>query len=184
MTPPSELSATWSRITGALQTIMSPEVYGLWFPKFSLLEDSGKALTLVCDDPMAALWVENSYTPELKQAAMLALGTERQIKFVCTDEVASMPAAEGQPQKASSRAKTPQAADIPATPVKKQRTPAARACLNDLYTFDSFVVYEDSRFAYQAGLSAAQSERPLFNPAFPVREIRRWQNPSAPGHWP
>lgn len=53
-----------------------------------------KALTLVCDDPMAALWVENSYTPELKQAAMLALGTERQIKFVCTDEVASMPAAE------------------------------------------------------------------------------------------
>ena len=70
---------------------MSPEVYGLWFPKFSLLEDSGKALTLVCDDPMAALWVENSYTPELKQAAMLALGTERQIKFVCTDEVASMP---------------------------------------------------------------------------------------------
>lgn len=99
MTPPSELSATWSKITGALQTIMSPEVYGLWFPKFSLLEDSGKALTLVCDDPMAALWVENSYTPELKQAAMLALGTERQIKFVCTDEVASMPAAEGQPQK-------------------------------------------------------------------------------------
>ena len=88
MTPPSELSATWSRITGALQTIMSPEVYGLWFPKFSLLEDSGKALTLVCDDPMAALWVENSYTPELKQAAMLALGTERQIKFICTDEVA------------------------------------------------------------------------------------------------
>jgi len=83
MTPPSELSATWSKITGALQTIMSPEVYGLWFPKFSLLEDSGKALTLVCDDPMAALWVENSYTPELKQAAMLALGTERQIKFVC-----------------------------------------------------------------------------------------------------
>ena len=83
MTPPSELSATWSRITGALQTIMSPEVYGLWFPKFSLLEDSGKALTLVCDDPMAALWVENSYTPELKQAAMLALGTERQIKFIC-----------------------------------------------------------------------------------------------------
>ena len=55
MTPPSELSATWSKITGALQTIMSPEVYGLWFPKFSLLEDSGKALTLVCDDPMAAL---------------------------------------------------------------------------------------------------------------------------------
>ena len=95
MTPPSELSATWSRITGALQTIMSPEVYGLWFPKFSLLEDSGKALTLVCDDPMAALWVENSYTPELKQAAMLALGTERQIKFICTDEVASMPAAKG-----------------------------------------------------------------------------------------
>ena len=166
MTPPSELSATWSKITGALQTIMSPEVYGLWFPKFSLLEDSGKALTLVCDDPMAALWVENSYTPELKQAAMLALGTERQIKFVCTDEVASMPAAEGQPQKASSRAKTPQAADSPAAPVKKQRTSAARACLNDLYTFDSFVVYEDSRFAYQAGLSVAQSERALFNPLF------------------
>lgn len=60
----------------------------------------------------------NSYTPELKQAAMLALGTERQIKFICTDEVASMPAAEGQPQKASSRAKTPQTADSPAAPAK------------------------------------------------------------------
>ena len=153
MTPPSELSATWSRITGALQTIMSPEVYGLWFPKFSLLEDSGKTLTLVCDDPMAALWVENSYTPELKQAAMLALGTERQVKFICADEVASLPAAEGQPQKASSRSKTPQVQDSPAAPAKKQRSQGTRACLNDLYTFDSFVVYEDSRFAYQAGLS-------------------------------
>ena len=89
MTPSSELPAAWTKITGALQTIMSPEVYGLWFPKFSLLEDSGKTLTLVCDDPMAALWVENSYTPELKQAAMLALGGERNVKFVCADEVAS-----------------------------------------------------------------------------------------------
>lgn len=87
MTPSSELPAAWTKITGALQTIMSPEVYGLWFPKFSLLEDSGKTLTLVCDDPMAALWVENSYTPELKQAAMLALGGERNVKFVCADEV-------------------------------------------------------------------------------------------------
>lgn len=86
----------------------------MWFPKFSLLEDSGKTLTLVCDDPMAALWVENSYTPELKQAAMLALGTERQVKFICADEVASLPAAEGQPQKASSRSKTPQVQDSPA----------------------------------------------------------------------
>ncbi len=123
MTPPSELSATWSRITGALQTIMSPEVYGLWFPKFSLLEDSGKTLTLVCDDPMAALWVENSYTPELKQAAMLALGTERQVKFICADEVASLPAAEGQPQKASSRSKTPPCGGFPVRPGKETAQP-------------------------------------------------------------
>lgn len=27
-------------------------------------------------------------------------------------------------------------------------------------------MYEDSRFAYQAAISAAQSERPLFNPLF------------------
>lgn len=144
---------------------MSPEVYGLWFPKFSLLEDSGKTLTLVCDDPMAALWVENSYTPELKQAAMLALGTERQVKFICADEVASITSSEEQPQKASSRTKTPHGHDSPAAPVKK-RTPGTRASLNDLYTFDSFVVYEDSRFAYKAGLSIAQSERALFNPLF------------------
>lgn len=144
---------------------MSPEVYGLWFPKFSLLEDSGKTLTLVCDDPMAALWVENSYTPELKQAAMLALGTERQVKFICADEVASITSSEEQPQKASSRTKTPQGHDSSAAPVKK-RTPGTRASLNDLYTFDSFVVYEDSRFAYKAGLSIAQSERALFNPLF------------------
>ena len=104
--------------------------------------------------------------PELKQAAMLALGTERQVKFICADEVASLPAAEGQPQKASSRSKTPQVQDSPAAPAKKQRSQGTRACLNDLYTFDSFVVYEDSRFAYQAGLSIAQSERALFNPLF------------------
>ena len=56
--------------------------------------------------------------------------------------------------------------DSPAAPAKKQRSQGTRACLNDLYTFDSFVVYEDSRFAYQAGLSIAQSERALFNPLF------------------
>lgn len=87
---------------------MSPEVYGLWFPKFSLLEDSGKTLTLVCDDPMAALWVENSYTPELKQAAMLALGGERNVKFVCADEVASEQETDAPAQKSSARKKTAQ----------------------------------------------------------------------------
>lgn len=166
MTPPSELSAIWTKITGALQSIMSPEVYGLWFPKFSLLEDSGKALTLVCDDPMAALWVENSYTPELKQAAMLALGAERHIKFICADELESIPASEAREQKTSSRSRTRQTQDSLASSVKKQRSQGAKAALNDLYAFDSFVVYEDSRFAYQAGLSVAQSERVLFNPLF------------------
>lgn len=166
MTPSSELSATWTKINGALQTIMSPEVYGLWFPKFSLLEDSGTTLTLVCDDPMAALWVENSYTPELKQAAMLALGAERQVKFLCADEAASLPGDEARQQKTSPRQKTAQSQEAPARAVKKPRTPGARASLNDSYTFDSFVVYENSRFACQAGLSLAQSERPLFNPLF------------------
>lgn len=95
----------------------------MWFPKFSLLEDSGKTLTLVCDDPMAALWVENSYTPELKQAAMLALGTERQVKFICADEVASLPAAEGQPQRLPPAPKR-RLRRIPRPP--RQRNSAAR----------------------------------------------------------
>lgn len=166
MTPSSELPAAWTKITGALQTIMSPEVYGLWFPKFSLLEDSGKTLTLVCDDPMAALWVENSYTPELKQAAMLALGGERNVKFVCADEVASEQETDAPAQKSSARKKNAQPDESPARTAKKTRPQGARAALNDLYTFDSFVMYEDSRFAYQAAISAAQSERPLFNPLF------------------
>lgn len=166
MTPSSELPAAWTKITGALQTIMSPEVYGLWFPKFSLLEDSGKTLTLVCDDPMAALWVENSYTPELKQAAMLALGGERSVKFVCTDEIGAVPDSTVQEQKTSSRAKAAKEAENPSGSAKKTRSASAKAALNDLYTFDSFVVYEENRFACKAGLSIAQSERALFNPLF------------------
>lgn len=119
MTPSSELPAAWTKITGALQTIMSPEVYGLWFPKFSLLEDSGKTLTLVCDDPMAALWVENSYTPELKQAAMLALGGERNVKFVCADEVASEQETDAPAQKSSARKKNAQPDESPARTAKR-----------------------------------------------------------------
>lgn len=119
MTPSSELPAAWTKITGALQTIMSPEVYGLWFPKFSLLEDSGKTLTLVCDDPMAALWVENSYTPELKQAAMLALGGERNVKFVCADEVASEQETDAPAQKSSARKKTPSRTNPRPAPPKR-----------------------------------------------------------------
>jgi len=81
--------------------------------------------------------------PELKQAAMLALGTERQIKFICTDEVASMPAAEGQPQKASSRAKTPQTADSPAAGgrrAKAQRKKNRRLIYFCLFASTVFVI--------------------------------------------
>lgn len=165
MTPTSELSATWSKITGALQTIISQDLYDLWFPKFSLFEDNGKTLTLICDasDSMAAMWVENSYTSELKQAVMLALGSERQIKFICTDDLTVPAPTKEQPQKTVIQLKEqPTAEPI----VKKQRSQTPKTSLNDLYTFDSFVVYENSRFAYQAGLAAAQSERPLFNPLF------------------
>lgn len=128
MTPSSELPAAWTKITGALQTIMSPEVYGLWFPKFSLLEDSGKTLTLVCDDPMAALWVENSYTPELKQAAMLALGGERNVKFVCADEVASEQETDAPAQKSSARKKPPSRTNPRPAPPKRHapREPGPR----------------------------------------------------------
>lgn len=168
MTPSPELPAIWTKITGALQTIMSPEVYGLWFPKFSLFEDSGKILTLVCDDPMAALWVENSYTPELKQAAMLALGDERGIKFICTEDLIAASTSGDQEHKSpsSSVAKATPESYANARSSRKTKTVNTKTNLNNLYTFDSFVVYEECQFAYKAGLSLAQSERALFNPLF------------------
>lgn len=165
MTPPSELPAIWTKINGALQTLMSPEVYSLWFPKFSLVEDSGKILTLICDDPMAALWVENSYTTELKQAAMLVLGEERQVKFLCTDDMPAVADDCAKPAKQPSRTKAAQEPESPARSGRKSRPAASRTNLNDVYTFDSFVSYEESQFAYKAGVALAKSEA-LFNPLF------------------
>ncbi len=167
MTSKSTLSSTWTKLTGALQDILSPEVYNRWVPQLSLWEDNGKTMTLVSENAMATLWLESSYISEFQQAAMLCLGEKRNFKFITPEEINGMnkteepaPAPKPQPakQKAAPKTITPEPAIALAT--------AANNALNTTYTFDTFIEYDDSRFAYKACLSLVESERPLFNPLF------------------
>ncbi len=160
----------WTKLTGALQSIMTRDAFDMWVPQLSLAEDDGKTMTLISENSMASLWLENSYLPVFKQAALLSLGQERNFKFITVEEQTAAIApvkAIGVEEKSAEH------------PVKQHKSPApktaavhpaasapATADLNGAYTFDTFIEYDDSRFAYKACLSLAKDERPLFNPLF------------------
>ena len=116
------------------------EVYGI---------DGNKLYILVPSEQMGLSYISKKYYLPLKVAIAEITGTEYDIEFILPDQADSL--------------------SIKGSKNKNKKQPSAKADrsnLNPNYTFDTFVVGNNNRFAHSASLAVAVSPGEAYNPLY------------------
>jgi len=142
-----------------LRSMLNPETYNLWFSGIRTRSMDAENLTLEVADDFCEVWLEKNYSDLIREKLLLACGQPLGVRFVTP-----APAPNGSP---TPRPESHPRAQAEAAPESAERAPAAREPLfNPNYTFDTFVVGNNSQFAHGASLAVAQSPGKAYNPLF------------------
>ena len=140
---------------GILQTIrqendLSNVAFETWLLPLKVFRIEDHVLKITAPFEQAATYVENKYKTFLYVAVAEAMGEEYEIKIITEDEASR------------ETAYVPPAKKMPApVPVDDQKTN-----LNPKYTFDTFVIGSNNRFAHAASVAVAESPGKEYNPLF------------------
>ena len=148
----------WAAAQQQLRSMLSPDVYHLWFAPVRALLLEGNAIVLEVANDFCEVWIKDNYLALLQEVFAVASGRQLQVKFKVATAGAS--ATISHPAAASAKAKN---AETSAT----ARSAASHdLAFNPKNTFESFVVGNTNNFAYAASLAVAQSPGKSYNPLF------------------
>ena len=151
----TQLELLTKKWDGILQTIrqendLSNVAFKTWLLPLKVFRIEDHVLKITAPFEQAATYVENKYKTFLYVAVAEAMGEEYEIKIITEDEASR------------ETAYVPPAKKMPATvPVDDQKTN-----LNPKYTFDTFVIGSNNRFAHAASVAVAESPGKEYNPLF------------------
>ncbi len=127
----------------SFETWIKPlEVYGV---------DGDTLYILVPSDKMTLTYVQKRYSLPIKVAVAEIIGTEYEIEFILPEQAMNIKSSAS-----SNNAKTS----------KPTTANADKSNLNPNYTFDTFVVGSNNRFAQSASLAVAESPGEAYNPLY------------------
>src|ERR1043166_9467939 len=145
----------WGTVQQSLQSMVSAELYRLWFSSIRPKSVDRDCLTLEVENDFCEVWLEKNYLDLIREKAMLATGRPIKVKL----QVGSCQQSQTQNAIRSVQPKTE------AEPV--ERTSAPRELhFNPRNTFDNFVVGTNNHFAHGAALAVAQTPGKSYNPLF------------------
>jgi chromosomal replication initiator protein len=148
------LKSLWDKISDALRTEVSVEIFDRWFKAVEPVEINGKHLTLKVPNDIYRYWIEDNYMGSLRAAILLVLKSAHEVRFLC-DSVAAMP--------------EPEVRRAPARPVLTEEEAEEKAVANGMNprnTFETFVVGTNNQFAHAACTAVAQTPGKVYNPLF------------------
>ncbi len=148
LSPPGEdVSAdVWKKICGILSRELSERSYKTWFEPISLLRAGPEDLVLVVPDSYYGKWLEDHYQNLILAASEEVLG--HPVKLVY--QVVELP-------------KT--APSLPPSSPAKEREETSPG-LSEKYTFDTFVIGPQNRFAHAASVAVSDAPAKQYNPLF------------------
>lgn len=148
------LKEKWDQI---LQTVkveheLSDISFKTWLQPLQLHEITDTTVTiLVPNEQMAIDYISKKYTFPLKVAIAECTGKEYSIEFILPEQAAAQLEAKKK---------------VAAVNNVDNSVLAERAGLNPKYTFDTFVVGNNNKFAHAASLAVAESPGKMYNPLF------------------
>lgn len=143
----------WATVQEHLRSLLSPDIYNLWFAPLRVHALDGSSLTLEVANDFCEVWLKENYLGLLRDVLGQVTGQELDVRFKVVGNASTIA-----PPPPSARAKSPE--------------PSGRASIssdnafNPKYTFDSFVVGSNNHFAHAAAVAVAQSPGKAYNPLF------------------
>jgi chromosomal replication initiator protein len=167
----------WTAAQGHLRTMLSLDIFNLWFSSLRAVTMDETSLTLEVANDFSEVWLKDNYLGLLKDVTALACGKHLEIRFKVGDTSASLRGNGGPtphkrniaPKSETAPRSTPPASPKPARtdsePDRDKDRPVETG-FNPKNTFDTFVVGNNNNFAYAAALAVAQSPGKSYNPLF------------------
>ncbi|HZG84904.1 chromosomal replication initiator protein DnaA [Paenibacillus sp.] len=143
----------WQNVLQLLQSRVSRPSFDTWLKSTKAAQLTESSLTICAPNNFAREWLENRYTRLIEAAVLECTGREIEIRIVTEEERESAGAAPP-PQ-------PPKRPVVPAEPVS-----VGGSMLNAKYTFETFVIGANNRFAHAASLAVAEAPAKAYNPLF------------------
>ncbi|HEY8961458.1 MAG TPA: chromosomal replication initiator protein DnaA [Luteolibacter sp.] len=152
----------WSEICDKLQVMVSPDAFQRWFRAARLMGCDNGVASIGVPGEIHQVWIETNYLPELTAAVCENLEGIHEVRVViASDEIVASPVAkETEPLVSRATPRTPEEA---AEALEKRIKTAG---LNPMFTFDRFVVGNNSQFAHAACEAVAKRTGVGYNPLF------------------
>src|SRR5215510_10305263 len=146
----------WESAQQHLRSILSAEIYNLWFAGIRAKSLDGDCLTLEVANDFCEVWLEKNYLDLIHEKLLAAVGRPLHVKF----QISPTP----------NTIALPHEADKPKTKTELEVTERVNThretLFNPKYTFDTFVVGSNNHFAHGAALAVAQNPGKSYNPLF------------------
>ncbi|TAK98156.1 MAG: chromosomal replication initiator protein DnaA [Verrucomicrobia bacterium] len=149
----------WSSAQGHLRSMLSSDIYNLWFAPLRASGLDGQTITLEVANDFCEVWLKENYMGLLKDVLSVSSGRQLSVKFkagVNTVTAVAPPAA----------AKAPPAKARAIESLADRNSTNHEIHFNPKNTFDTFVVGANNNFAYAAALAVAQTPGKSYNPLF------------------
>jgi chromosomal replication initiator protein len=148
----------WQQILLAVQSRLSKQSFDTWMRSTKALSYDSRKLIFSTPNEFAKEWIEGRYISIIVRAIQEITGNYVEVDVVVAAELTPLPSQELRSENQFNE-KSPGR-------IVESTLPATGMYLNPKYTFDSFVIGANNRFAHAASLAVAEAPSKAYNPLF------------------
>lgn len=144
-----QVQKIWAQTLEAIQNKISKPSFETWLKSTDAIELEEDRLIVVAPNDFARDWLESRYADLVRETLYEVTGSPLNVKFVSQTSL-----------------KTNQADSESIPPSEEDEFEPQVTQLNPRYTFDTFVIGSNNRFAHAASLAVAEAPAKAYNPLF------------------